>query len=273
MLEIFKFLLCQITKVKIKRKTKFTPYNLVILWNNHAGNIISIYHTNFQTRCRIMGKNIKTAAVILALLLLTVFTASCTAQKDDDTNVGDLGNDEYSPVSSLTLSETEAAALNNSVKVKVYYKTLKGDKISCETKLLQFTDKDRKADVLAGRIIEMLIAGPSNTSLTKTIPDGTKLNSVKIKGNVVYIDFNEAFASAVKTGEDVNLIAYSIANTLTEFKNITEVAITCEGNKIETQSGCNFSKLNRNLDLVTDIESAMPETDYSENVFLEIELE
>ena len=119
----------------------------------------------------------------------------------------------------------------------------------------------------------MLIAGPSNTSLTKTIPDGTKLNSVKIKGNVAYIDFNEAFASAVKTGEDVNLIAYSIANTLTEFKNITEVAITCEGNKIETQSGCNFSKLNRNLDLVTDIESAMPETDYSENVFLEIELE
>ena len=207
-----------------------------------------------------MGKNIKTAAVILALLLLTVFTASCTAQKDDDTNVGDLGNDEYSPVSSLTLSETEAAALNNSVKVKVYYKTLKGD-------------KDRKADVLAGKIIELLIAGPSNTSLTKTIPDGTKLNSVKIKGNVVYIDFNEAFASAVKTGEDVNLIAYSIANTLTEFKNITEVAITCEGNKIETQSGCNFSKLNRNLDLVTDIESAMPETDYSENVFLEIELE
>ncbi|MFR1519438.1 MAG: GerMN domain-containing protein [Clostridia bacterium] len=221
-----------------------------------------------------MKKKLKKVSVICVLLIMAMFaTVGCAKKKDDDTNVGDLGNDEYSPVSSMTLSDTEAAALNNSVKVKVYYKTAKGDKISCETKLLQFTDKDRKADVLAGKIIEMLIAGPSNSSLVKTIPEGTKLNSVKIKNNVVYIDFNEAFASAVAKGEDVNFIAYSIANTLTEFKNINEVAITSGGSKIETQSGCNFAKLNRNMEIVTDIESAMPETDYSENVFLEIELE
>lgn len=221
-----------------------------------------------------MKKRIKKVAVICILLILAMYaTVGCTRKKENDTNVGELGNDEYNPVSSMTLSDAEAAALNSSVKVKVYYKTAKGDKISCETKLLQFTDKDRKADVLAGKIIEMLIAGPSNSSLVKTIPDGITLNSVKIKGNVVYIDFNEAFASALANGEDVNFIAYSIANTMTEFKNINEVAITSGGNKIETQSGCNFSKLNRNMEIVTDLESAMPETDYSENVFLEIELE
>ena len=221
-----------------------------------------------------MKKIFKEVAIICVLLIMAIFaTVGCAKKKDNDTNVGEPGKDEYSPVSSMTLSDTEAAALNNSVKVKVYYKTVKGDKISCETKLLQFTDKDRKADVLAAKIIELLIAGPSNSSLVKTIPEGTKLNSVKIKGNVIYIDFNEAFASAIANGEDVNFIAYSIANTLTEFKNISEVAITSGGSKIETQSGCNFSKLNRNMEIVTDIESAMPETDYSENVFLEIELE
>ena len=221
-----------------------------------------------------MEKRIKKSAVIFVLLIMTVLaTVGCSKKKDKNTTTSGLGNDEYSPVSGISMTDTEAAALNNSVKVKVYYKTAKGDKISCETKLLQFTDKDRKADVLAGKIIEMLIAGPSNSDLVKTIPEGTKLNSVKIKGNVAYIDFNEAFASAVANGENVNFIAYSIANTLTEFKNISEVAITAGGNKIETQSGCNFSKLLRNMELVTEIENAALETDYSENVFLEMELE
>lgn len=115
-----------------------------------------------------MKKIFKEVAIICVLLIMAIFaTVGCAKKKDNDTNVGEPGNDEYSPVSSMTLSDTEAAALNNSVKVKVYYKTVKGDKISCETKLLQFTDKDRKADVLAAKIIELLIAGPSEFKFSK----------------------------------------------------------------------------------------------------------
>lgn len=219
-------------------------------------------------------ERIKKAAVLAILLVIAAaFAVSCSKKADGDTNVSDIGSDEYTPVSSLTLTDAEAAALNNSIKVKLYYKTQDGSKISSEVKLLKFADEDRKADVLARKIIEMLIAGPSNSALAKTVPDGTVLNSVRIKGNVIYVDFNSAFASAVANDNNANLIAYSIANTLTEFKNVTEVAITADGNKVESSSGCNFSRLNRNTDLVTDIESAAPETDYSENVFLEIELE
>ena len=218
-------------------------------------------------------KTRKAVALAILLVLTAAFTVSCGKKTGSDTNVSDIGNDEYTPVSSLTLTDAEAAALNNSIKVKLYFKTQEGSKIASEVKLLQFADEDRKADVLARKIIEMLIAGPSSSVLAKTIPDGTVLNSVRIKGNVVYVDFNAAFASAVANDNNANLIAYSIANTLTEFKNVNEVAITADGNKVESTSGCNFSRLNRNTDLVTDIESAAPETDYSENVFLEIELE
>lgn len=222
-----------------------------------------------------MKEKIKKMSVIGILLVVSMFACFGCAKKENtenDKKVSLSENDEYSPVSSVSLTDAEAAALNNSVKVKLYYKTAKGDKLSCETKLLQFTDKDRKADVLAGKIIELLIAGPSNSNLVKTIPEGTVLNSVKVKGNVVYVDFNEAFAGAAK-GNDAAFIAYSIANTLTEFKNVNEVAVTAGGNRIETEAGCNFSKLNRNMELVTDLASAAPEADYSENVFLEIELE
>lgn len=221
-----------------------------------------------------MEKRIKMVVFICALLIAAIFTTTGCAKKKDKDAVGPgVGNDEYSPVSGIAMTDTEAAALNNSVKVKVYYKTAKGDKISYETKLMQFTDKDRKADVLATKIVELLVAGPANSNLVKTIPEGTKVNSVKIKGNVVYVDFNEAFSSAVAKGTDAKFVAYAIADTLTEFKNINKVAITANGAKIQTEAGCNFSELERNMDIVTDIAGAALETDYSENVFLEIELE
>lgn len=198
---------------------------------------------------------------------------SCGVRKNSvDADNSTLQNDEYNPVSSLTLTEVESAALNNSIKVKVYYKTLRGDKLCSETKLLQFTDKDRKLDVLASKILELALSGPSNTSLVKTLPEGTKLNNLKIKNGVAYVDFNEAFAKGLKDSNEAVFIAYSVANTLTEFKNVNRVAITCNGNKIES-SACNFSDLLRNTEIITDIESALPKTDYSENVFLEIELE
>lgn len=213
----------------------------------------------------------KSIAMFILLLTLFVFASNgCSTRKNSEETGSGLQNDEYSPVSSLTLTEAEAASLNNSIKVKLYYKTARGDKLCSETKLLQFTDKDRKIDVLASKIVDMMVSGPSNTSLVKTLPEGTKLNSIKIKSGVAYVDFNEAFAKGL--GNDAIFIAYSIANTLTEFKNVNEVAITYDGKKIENSS-CNFSKLLRNTEIVTDIESALPLTDYSVDVFLETELE
>lgn len=209
--------------------------------------------------------------ISLAIILIISFTG-CSNAENSEINSNIEQNDEYNPVSSLSMSETEAASLNSSIKVKVYYKTARGDKLCSETKLLQFTNKDRKADVLAAKIIDLMLAGPSNASLVKTLPEGSKLNNLKIKGGVAYVDFNEAFGKKLSESNEAVFIAYSITNTLTEFKNINRVAITCNGNKIEN-SACNFSNLLRNTEIITDIESALPQTDYSENVFLEIELE
>ena len=212
---------------------------------------------------------------LLSLALCSaILLPGCGAKNDspDAQALNLLNNDEYCPVSSIAMTEEEAASLNNSLKVKLYYKTAKGDKLSYETKLIQFTDKDKKNDILAAKIVETLIKGPSSSSLVKTLPEGTALNNIKITKNTIFVDFNEAFGAAISDSENAKFIAFSIANTLTEFKNIDEVVITCCQNKISASS-CDFSNLHRNIEIVTDIESAMRETDYSENVFLEIELE
>ncbi len=223
-------------------------------------------------RCIVLYK--KKLILLTAAICSIVLLSACSKKGAlDDTALSNVSNnDEYFPVSSISLTDREVASINNSLKVKLYYKTAKGDKLSCETKLIQFTDKDKKNDVLASKIVEMLISGPSNSNLVKTIPEGTALNSVKITSNTIYIDFNEAFCSALNQTSDTDFIAYSITNTLTEFKNIDEVVITSCKNKI-SNTVCDFSSLHRNMKLVTDLESAMPEADYSENVFLEIETE
>ena len=39
------------------------------------------------------------------------------------------------------------------------------------------------------KLMELLMQGPNNTELSKTIPEGTKVNKIELKGDTLYIDF------------------------------------------------------------------------------------
>ena len=41
------------------------------------------------------------------------------------------------------------------------------------------------------KLMEFLINGPQNNNLTKTIPDGTKINKAELKGNILYLDLSK----------------------------------------------------------------------------------
>ena len=50
-------------------------------------------------------------------------------------------------------------------------------------------------------IINMLIEGPKNTSLERTIPEGTKLNKIKKEADNLIIDFSIEFIENHKQSE------------------------------------------------------------------------
>ncbi len=81
-----------------------------------------------------------------------------------------------------------------------------------------------------------LIVGPTpGSGLTKTIPEGTKVLDVFIKGNIAYVDFSRELQSkhwGGSTGETHTI--YSIVNTLTDFPGIDYVQILIEGQAGET---------------------------------------
>ena len=71
------------------------------------------------------------------------------------------------------------------------------------------------------KLMELLIEGPQNTSLSKTIPDGTRVNKAELRGETLYLDLSKEFIENHQGGEEQESITiYSIVNTMT---NLTEV--------------------------------------------------
>jgi germination protein M len=86
--------------------------------------------------------------------------------------------------------------------------------------------------------IEELIKGPTTPGLYPTIPNGTKLKSIKIENGTAVVDFSKEFKENHPGGSAGELITInSIVNTLTEFTSIKNVKFLIEGKENETLAG------------------------------------
>lgn len=80
------------------------------------------------------------------------------------------------------------------------------------------------------KIINMLIEGPKNENLQKTIPEGTKINKIEKQGENLIIDFSEEFILNHNGGEkEEKITIQSIVNTVTELTEINGVKILIKG--------------------------------------------
>ena len=80
------------------------------------------------------------------------------------------------------------------------------------------------------KLMEMLISGPQNSNLTKTIPDETKINKAELKGDVLYLDLSKEFIENHAGGEEQESITiYSIVNTMTRLTEVNSVKILIDG--------------------------------------------
>jgi len=84
------------------------------------------------------------------------------------------------------------------------------------------------------KVINFLIEGSEDESLENTIPEGTILNNVSLKGEEIIVDFNETFINDddVKSEIFVNRV-YSVVDTLLEFKDISSVKILINGEEVD----------------------------------------
>ena len=80
------------------------------------------------------------------------------------------------------------------------------------------------------KLMELLIEGPQNTSLSKTIPDGTRVNKAELRGETLYLDLSKEFIENHQGGEEQESITiYSIVNTMTNLTEVNAVKILIDG--------------------------------------------
>lgn len=198
--------------------------------------------------------------------LLCLFTACSKKQGDKD---------EYTPTSSLEMSDSEAAALGEKVRVILYFTDTKGTNLFTESQLVEFTAKDRRTENMAKKICELLAAGPANRdTYVNTLPADSAVRSVKLDKGIATVDFNGAFLDNLSTDPaKLDLMVCAIANTLTELKEINQIMITADGKAPgKLECGFEFKATSRNMEIVS-AQAAAAQTDYSEEAFSDVDLE
>ena len=196
---------------------------------------------------------------LLLVLLLTMSFVGCADKKGKD--------DEFQPTSGLALTDEEAAALNGKVRVTKYFPTTAGDELVGEVTLLDFTSKDKKVENLIIKVVNSLISGPKDTTtLKKVFPNGTEVRNVKIIGDSVTITFNDAFKAGIpETQSEAEVLLYSLANTITEFKDFNSIKVLSGDEVVQAVVTRNMEIVSRVVD--TDVD------DYSEEAFADVPLE
>ena len=105
-----------------------------------------------------------------------------------------------------------------------------GDAIRAQEKRLTLDGAMETEDCVRA-LLEALLAGPDEPSLSSPIPEGTALKSLKVSGRRAQIDLSAQYARL--TGIDLSLADYCITLTLTQLPNVNAVSITADGR--ETQ--------------------------------------
>lgn len=141
----------------------------------------------------------------------------------------------YGPLARTDLDkiEEDSKPKSKTLDITVYFSDDEAMYLVPETRKIKLEDK-----LIEEAIIEELIKGPEEKEHFETIPEGTKLLSIKTEDKTAYVDLSKEFKEnhpGGSTGEIMTI--YSIVNSLTELDNIEKVIFSIEGQKEKTLAG------------------------------------
>lgn len=212
-------------------------------------------------------KRNKILQILLVLIGAVCVFSGCSKTEENP--------DEYTPTSSLQMTESEAAALGEKVRVVLYFTDSKGTNLFAESQLMEFTSRDRRTENMAKKICEMLIAGPANKdTYVNTLPKDVGVRSVTISDNIATVDFNGDFTEKLSDQPaKLDLMMCAIANTLTELKDVSKIAITVDGKALgKMENGYEFKTTARNKDIIAT-QPVSNSVEYTEEAFADVPLE
>ena len=82
-------------------------------------------------------------------------------------------------------------------------------------------------------LVELLIKGPKDSTLSAVNPENTKVLNVSLSGTCVTLDLSKEFIdNAPEDGIQKSNMVYTIVNTLTELKEVDSVKFLINGESV-----------------------------------------
>ncbi len=135
---------------------------------------------------------------------------------------------EYTPEEEITDSQ------NRMTIVSLYFWDPSSNKLVPEARNV---DVKELIESPYKKILDLLIEGSENSTIGKTIPEGTCVNSVNLEGENLVIDFNENFISGREVNSEEQLhIIYSVVDTFLELKEVNSVSFLINGELVDGMS-------------------------------------
>lgn len=161
--------------------------------------------------------NKKIIIVIILILILLIGGWLFFRNKNSSEEVAD----EYQPEEEISDEQLRQTI------VSLYFQSKNTDELVPEGRLI---DVKLLLDEPYKTLMQLLIDGPKNEKLEKLIPDGTVINNIELKKDILYIDLSKEFIENHQGGETLesNTI-YSIVNTMTELTEVNGVKILIDG--------------------------------------------
>lgn len=175
-------------------------------------------------------KGKKIIILLVILLIIGVIIFFCTRSRQEEVVQSEIIPEEE-------ISEEQ----ERKTMISLYFKDKQTGELTKENRMI---DVKVLANNPYKELVQMLIDGPKTENLQSTIPDGTKINNIEIRSNIVYIDFSRDFINNHEGGlENEIKTVYSIVDTLTELNEVTFVRILIDGEEnLGFTDGCmNFN--------------------------------
>lgn len=163
-----------------------------------------------------MNKKILVIIIILILILMLgglIFIKNKRNQEETFT--------EYKPQEEISDEQLRQTI------VSLYFQNKNTDELVPEGRLV---DVKLLLNEPYKTLMQFLIEGPKNEKLEKTIPDGTVVNKIELKKDILYIDLSKEFIENHEGGEqkESNTV-YSIVNTMTQLTEVNGIKILIDG--------------------------------------------
>ena len=132
--------------------------------------------------------------------------------------------------------------------ISLYYKNKNTQKLMPEVQLIDVKLLINEPYIT---LLNLLMEQPKNENLQCVIPEGTSVNKVELKSDILWVDFSKEFIENHPGGieEEKNTI-YSIVNTLTELTEVNgvKILINNEENKAFKDNNMTFNEVFLKID-------------------------